>query len=192
MKARVSARPCVPEISRVAADIGQAPTKDVDSLATPFGEEQEAKPHSAPVPTTVSIVQRFLKTRIYVDPASSEMTANLGSSAANQSSFPGITNSSRPEIYFDDLEAKVLGGKSVIMPAMSECGSIVLVGAYDEIEAQTSPHGDPTTTADKKTLSKENATSWIGANKFLLILIILVTSAAMVAAILGILITNSI
>jgi hypothetical protein len=166
--ARLSARPCVPEISRVAAHIGGAPT----------------------VPAMVSVVPRSFKTLIYVDPAPSEMTVNLGSSVASdadQSSFPRSRYSSK----LDDPKEEVFGGMSVTMPAMSEFGGIVLVEAYDEIEAQksseakTSPKGDLTT-------SKASATSWIIANKLLFILILLVTSAAIVAATLGLVVTNSI
>jgi hypothetical protein len=177
---------------------GRLPTKDADSQLTPFGEEQEVKYHSASVPTMVSIIPRSSRTRKYVDPASAAMMSCLGSSVANQSSVSGLrcSSESEPEMYLDDSNHEVFFGES--NDNEPERGGIVLVETYDDIEAQASPwsmnhsNGDPTTTMDVKTLSQNRATTWIIANKTLLILILLVTSAAILAAILGLLVAKSI
>jgi hypothetical protein len=98
-------------------------------------------------------------------------------------------------MYLDDSNHEVFFGESNDNEA--ERGGIVLVETYDDIEAQASPrsmnhsNGDLTSTMDEKTLSQNSATNWIIANKTLLILILLVTSAAILAAILGLLVAKS-
>lgn len=214
----LSAWSCNPTIARVSANIGRAPTRDADSHDVLFGEEQQVHYPSASVPTMVRVHPRSSRTRIGADPVSGEMMANLGLPSSSSSSVPnqsshlggsGYSYSSETEIYRDHPEYEVSGesnknneaaveGRPILMPALSECGAIVLVEKYDEIEAQTSPWSmrhpkeDPTMTTDKKTWNKKSATSWIIANKTLLILIMLVTSAVIVAATLGVVVTTSV